>query len=545
MRDEEPHEQPIDAIDAAQTETVVAAEPDVYDSLTSVRGRFAIFLVLASVFLADAAIYKTKGFSGPAVFLLGACCILYLGVPRRRLNIVVAALTGMLLCICLRLASNGSGLQILTGIWLLCGLALSLRGRTPFVLEAIIFGFQTVPGGADFYHQLHDRVKQRVLDPLESRPRSRVVEIILPASAAIVFGGVFIMANPDVAGQFSTQFGRLIQAMSRLLTNFSLSQLLFWAAVAWITGGMLRPVKSTEGPEDSLVQLRAAESKTPLFAAYRNTMFTVISLFAIYLAFESRAFVSGLPPDGFTYSSYAHEGAAWLTTALVLATITLSLIFRGRTLNDPRIGRLKALAGVWSGLNLLLGIAAYNRMLIYINFNGMTRMRVIGMLGITAAIGGFALVIVKITRDGDFRWLIRRQLWILAAAVFLYAVVPVDSMIHRYNVQRIQSGSEAPIVQITEHPIDDEALPRLLPLCQNPDPRLRLGVCALLADRYQRLATAIREEQTDGWTAWQRSRHSSLAALEASRNTWDVFDSKTERSRAKNELRDYAFKTWW
>ena len=85
--------------------------------------------------------------------------------------------------------------------------------------------------------------------------------------------------------------------------------------------------------------------------------------------------------------------AIWRREApLALATVVLSLIFRGRTLGDPRLPALQRLAWIWSLENGLLAITVYNRLLIYIGFNGMTRMRLVGLFGISCVVVGFALV---------------------------------------------------------------------------------------------------------------------------------------------------------
>ncbi len=94
-------------------------------------------------------------------------------------------------------------------------------------------------------------------------------------------------------------------------------------------------------------------------------------------------------PRGFHYSGYAHEGAAWLTLALAMATAGLSLVFAGRTLADPRLAVLRRWGNVWAIQNLLLAVAVYHRLHIYIGFNGMTRMRTVGIFGISCVVAGF------------------------------------------------------------------------------------------------------------------------------------------------------------
>ncbi len=56
---------------------------------------------------------------------------------------------------------------------------------------------------------------------------------------------------------------------------------------------------------------------------------------------------------------------------------------------------------------------------------------------------------------------------------------------HQYNVRRIMAGDSAPSVQISVHPIDSEGVLSLLLLVDCPDPIVRAGVVAMLADRHE------------------------------------------------------------
>ena len=133
----------------------------------------------------------------------------------------------------------------------------------------------------------------------------------------------------------------------------------------------------------------------------------------------------------------------------------LSLVFRGSTFADLRIGRLRNLAWIWITLNLILAIAVYTRLFIYIDYNGMTRMRTVGLLGVTAVVGGFALMRFKILWQREFYWLVQRQLWILGLAMFAYVALPVDLLCHRYNVARIVAGDHAPTAQLRQDASSD------------------------------------------------------------------------------------------
>lgn len=509
------------------------------------KGRRAILIVLAMVAVADVTLYHAAGFTGPAGFFLGATILVYFGIPKRVIGITCILLTLMLGMLAARLAWNGWAMQVVVGFWILHAIVVSLRGHTPFVLETMVFAAECIPGGYQFFNSINDRVRKSVLAPADSGQTPRLLNYGLPIIAALMFGGIFVMANPDVVSWVSSRFGEIAQTLRDFLFHFSIWEIGFWGVVAWLTGGLLRPVikpfiESPEAPSSVEAPIEA-----PLYPAFRNTLLTVIALFSAYLVFEFRTLWFREFPEGFYYAGYAHEGAAWLTTALGLATVMLSLIFRGLTLVDPRRSRLTKLAWCWSALNFVLALAVYNRMYIYIDFNGMTRMRIVGLLGISSVVGGFALVLVKINRGRDFLWLIRRQLWILGFAVYLYLILPVDVLIHSYNVGQVLAGNPAPVVQITGHEVDDEALPQLLPLCDLDDEQIRHGIQAFLSLRHRQLQGDRAKQMRLGWTAKQFSRDRAWNALEASREKWDVISGQAKQQAGWKRLQEHAYSNWW
>jgi hypothetical protein len=314
----------------------------------------------------------------------------------------------------------------------------------------------------------------------------------LPLLAFVAFGLLFIVANPDLLTSFGETMEWVLTSLRDWIIRFAPTwqEVLFWLAVIWLAIGLLRPVVSRALFEEGsqITTLLPEEGSAPIralfYSPFRNTLVTVIVLFAVYLVFEFKTLWFRVFPEGFYYSGYAHEGAAWLTVALALATVVLSVIFRGNVLLDPRLGRLRRLAWIWSLENLLLAIAVYHRMYIYIGFNGMTRKRTIGIFGISCVVAGFLLVVWKIARNRDFIWLLRRHLWALALALYLLALWPTDMIVHYYNVRRILTGDPAPSVQISVHPINSEGVLQLLPLVECDDAIIRDGVRAMLADRH-------------------------------------------------------------
>jgi len=378
-----------------ESDAAVAASPISHDSTIDIRlmirGRSALTIIGTMVLLADVCLYRAHGFSGPAAFLFGATASLSLGISRRSAEPMSLLLIALLLFLSVRLAINGRSMQVVSGLLLLNALVLSLRRQTPFVLESFIFAAQCIPGGYEFFRCVNDRFHQELLAQAEAGRMSRFLNIALPAVMAVLCGAIFVMANPELVMSVSAALGEIVTSIRRFLFQFSAVELIFWVVTAWWTAGLLRPVVRTSAKGTNRDTNAAGEVRMPLFTAFRNTLVTVIGLFSVYLVFEFRTLWFREFPLGFYYSGYAHKGAAWLTVALALATVTLSLFFRGSMLRDPRLPRLRQLAWIWSALNLVLALSVYNRLLIYIAYNGMTRMRIVGFLGITSVVIGPSL----------------------------------------------------------------------------------------------------------------------------------------------------------
>ena len=501
----------------------------------------AMISIAAIVGLGDLTLYRGLGYFGPAVFFPIACSLLLVG-SRGQMSMLTAAVSLLMLVVSAGLAWSGSVSQILVAIWLLNAFAMTLQGITPYLLESIVFFASTIPGGYEFLHDIELRWRRKVLDPIDQGRPSQLVNVMMPLLTVLIFGTIFVFANPNLIASISRAFGNVLDFLKSWTTQFSPGEVVFWCGIAWFSAGLLRPFLHhiLDFAEVASDESRANESQ--YYSAFRNTLIAVIVLFAVYLTFEFFTLWFRKFPTGFHYSGYAHQGAAWLTAALALATVVLSLMFRGTMMKHPQLPQLKRLAGIWSGLNLLLAASVYNRLLIYIDFNGMTRMRVVGLLGITAVVGGFLLVLLKIAKRRSFHWLIRHQLLLPAMAVFLYVAVPVDALVHRYNVSQILAGHPEPSVQISEHPIDEAALPVLIPLLESDDEVIREGVRSILSSA---LSEMNRRQvlNVKHWTARQFGTERAMAELNNIPSLTNQ-SSISERDRAREQFRKYSLQ-WW
>ncbi len=532
--------------DSASAGEPLVATVEVVAEPPPVRWR-ELLAVLLIVLLADVTLFRGCGFAGYAAFFLGTPPLLWLGAPLPRRSAGFWLLGLMFLLLVAKMLWCGSWLLVACGLALIVAFAMLLAGIRPFVLEALVFGSQAVLAGYEGLIQYYRSAEKRG----PAIRRGVWLEVGLPVAAFLAFGLLFIVANPDLLTAFGETLEKVLTSIRDWIVEAAPTwdEVLFWFAVLWVTVGLLRPVVTRallhEKPAGETDAPEAAPVHALLYAAFRNTLLTVIVLFAVYLVFEFATLWRREFPVGFHYSGYAHEGAAWLTVALALATVVLSLIFRGRVLQDPRQGRLRRLAWVWSLENMLLAVAVYHRLTIYIGFNGMTRMRMVAFFGMTCVVAGFVLVVWKITHRRDFVWLVRRHLWVVALAVFLYALTPVDTIVHRYNVRRILAGDPAPSVQISYHPIGAEGVLQLLPLVDCEDAVIREGIRAMLAQRLDEAEALARQSKQDGWTTYQMADRRVLEGLRAARASWSEYEDLQLRQAARKRFYDYAYRRWF
>ncbi|MBB75549.1 MAG: hypothetical protein CMJ75_13665 [Planctomycetaceae bacterium] len=504
-----------------------------------VRAREAL-AVIAVMCVADATLFRGAGFAGWAVLLLSIPPLLHLGSPAHRPLLSTWLFAAAIAVLCARLVWLGSPFTVCCGLGLLCIFALGRAGRTVHLLESFAFAWCVIPSGllglVPYWKQLQH---------LAPQVSHRWLNVLLPLFAFVLFGFLFVGANPDLAQAVSNSLNRWINQLEQWLIHTSLAEVLFLCFIAVVTVGLLRPVATLQELRDSGAQQHVkANTPSSFYTPCRNTMVTVVVLFAIYLVFEFQTLWLREFPIGFYYSGYAHQGAAWLTVALMAATGILSLIFRGELLADPRRRRLYVLAWIWSLENLVLGAAVLNRLFIYIQFNGMTRMRIVGLFGIATVIAGFLLVVVKIIQSRSFLWLLRAHLITLATACYLYSLAPIDWFSTNYNVRRILSGDLAPAVQLSVHSLNAEGISQVTPLTEHPNPIIAGGMRALLANAYLRYAPPGGQSPTDNWSDYQLSHQWLLGHLQTQRDIWQTH-YRDQTQRQADQQRFAAFVYQW
>lgn len=500
--------------------------------------------------IADWLIYRTYGFAGPALFFAIAP-LFFLLRPQPADDADLATGNGLIQLVCVillcaaaaRLAFAGNNQVLAAGTLLLFAMALAAARAFPAAMETVALSFRSFLDGLLWLagHRF-PRLGRR--DVPETTGAGSLAWI-LPLVSLVVFGGIFVFANPDLFELVSEQFNLVSTWSWQWLSRLDGMEIPFCMAALIMGAGLFFPSlgKKRIGGTDAPRQTTAAQPAN-LYAAFRNTLICLIALFSVYLVFEFQTLFRREFPEGFYYAGYAHEGAAWLTAALALATGLLSIIFQGKMLNDPRIGGLKVLAWTWSATKFLLAIAVYNRLTIYVGFNGLTVMRIVGYFGITVVVVGFLLVLGKIAFEKGFWWLLRTQLTALMLCLIMLALFPVDYVSHRYNAWKINQGYLPPSVMIAVKSKDDSGYLPMLDLVDCPDLTIREGVRAMLAERQRQIELEVEATEWH-WTRYQASTEMLYHRMHELRSLWQVYlDDPNERNSRISRFEDYAMQ-WY
>ncbi|MFO1022308.1 MAG: hypothetical protein U0903_16680, partial [Planctomycetales bacterium] len=297
-----------------------------------------ILALLLIVVISDVTLYRGEGFAGLSFLLAAAPLLLFLGTPHRERGGVLLLLWGMLLLLSARLLWCGFYLTAVVGFALLPCFSIALTGRKPYVPEACAFIPRLL-----YYGARGSAAYEAVLRKSCRRfTYAAWLTVLLPVAVGMMFSLLFVLANPDLVKSFHGWLSELVEWMLQWFGQNPMWEVVFWGGAAWIAIGLMRPFGDSSVPPlgklDAIPENADWSTKSdPLFSAFRNTLSLVIVLFGAYLVFEFKTLWFRVFPAGFYYSGYAHEGAAWLTVALALATALLSLIFRGRVLRRGKI----------------------------------------------------------------------------------------------------------------------------------------------------------------------------------------------------------------
>ncbi|MBI5779143.1 MAG: DUF4173 domain-containing protein [Planctomycetes bacterium] len=374
---------------------------------------------------------------------------------------------------------------------------------------------------------------------------------LIPAVIVLVFIIIFALANSVVASWMTSIWDWVWEQLSHILDYFpSIGHIFFWifsfiSAVILLAPQKLKLTVLTPilGDDEEMKQGSALPFTDLLAAIAINTLVAVNLVFLLYNIVDfSYLWIKKALPQGLSYSEYARSGTLWLTLALALTSLVLGVIFI-RDLNFHRRTRLlKILAWIWVAQNLIIAVGTFHRLLMYIDCNGLTRMRIVGAYGILLVVIGLLIVALKMHRVKSFLWMTRRHLLAFSLGLLALVITPMDVVVFKYNVHLILHGNPRSAVQLIVQPITAEGIPALIPLLDCKDETIRKGVAGILLREQENLRQLQDKEQR--WVERELSRFNALKEIKSVRSTLEKIIPDGQWQKAINDLNEHT-KKWY
>lgn len=305
---------------------------------------------------------------------------------------------------------------------------------------------------------------------------------VLSLGAALVFGLLFASADA-VFGQW---IGRLLPELGdrlvlRVFTGVAVAGVVLAAAYL--------ALNSPTPP--------AAHRRQPARRRYEwlAPVLLVDLVFVAFLAAQATAFVGGHDfvqrTTGLTYAEYVHQGFGQLTVATALTLVVVALAARKADVQSVADRRwLRLATGLLCLLTLLVVASALQRMALYTDAYGLTRLRLV----VALFEGWLGLVLLGVLVAGirlRASWLPRAAVLSGAVALLGLALANPDALIARVNVDRYEETGRIDWSYLSD--LSADAVPTLAGL---PATEQR---CAMPDGRTD-------SAYDDGWSAWNLGR---------------------------------------
>ena len=341
---------------------------------------------------------------------------------------------------------------------------------------------------------------------LVATPRYR--PLLRGALLALPVVGLFtlILANADPV--LATLRDGLTEALTRL--EFMPRLLFFGALFTLALGGGGIAMRRADVPAPGLVEPtpapRLADTERLVVLGAVGALFAAFLLLQLSYLFGNAPVVTG---SGVTFSEYARQGFAELSTVATLCTILLVALEHWAARGPrERWARLLAIAVVVE-VEILL-ISALRRLWLYESAYGFTTARLyahVHMVGVALFLGLLAWGLSRGLKTG---WLARRAATIAAVAMIALLYWNHEAWIVRQNVGRFLRTEQLDTSYLV-HGLSPNAVPALLRML----PELPAARADTVRDELRRRYGQVALGPSCRWFEWNRARDRAVAALRA------------------------------
>ncbi|WP_435654244.1 DUF4153 domain-containing protein [Cellulophaga baltica] len=292
-------------------------------------------------------------------------------------------------------------------------------------------------------HQLNSSLKKE--EPKSTTISSKTKTILKALSIAIgliiLFSLLYQKSNPV--------FRSLISAINFDFLSFP--WLLFTVFGYFIFLHILRPYY----PE-TLITLDTEQSNilkrsTPNFSleqskklAEEYTLGSIIfialnSLLFIFLITDFIYLIDANTSTNSEYSKSVHQGVYALLLSIICAIAIILYFFRGDLNFYTKSQNIKILCYSWIVMNLLLVLFTWYKNYMYVATLGLTYKRIGVFVYLLCILAGLCTTYLKVSKTKSFIYLIRSNLAVIFAVLFVSATIPWDKSITYYNLKNIDN----------------------------------------------------------------------------------------------------------
>ena len=264
--------------------------------------------------------------------------------------------------------------------------------------------------------------------------------VLLAAPLLLVFGALFAAAD--------AAFAELLDDAASLVDGIDVPRILVALLVAAIAGALLWTAVS---PRPGAAE---AVPKRPLGPTeWRIALVALDLLFALFVALQLPVLFGGhehvlVTPD-LTYADYAHQGFGQLLAAAALTLGVVAAAMRWcRRGDDGRL--LRALLGVLCVLCLVVLASAWQRLGVYVDAFGASRLRALAQFGVVWVGAALALVLAAGARPTGGVWLPRAIVGTTVGLWLAFALANPEARIAAHNLARGGDVDEAYLRTLSE-----------------------------------------------------------------------------------------------
>ena len=406
------------------------------------------------VILADVLFYKQA--IGWTAGLYIALLMLIMTAFNRRLlssstNKMIALLTVLLM---LNLVESPS---LLTAVMIAFGLvSLIVQVKRGNIRSATLLlqdlGRFIGQGGWQWYGDLQANKRVRCR---QVRPKVNLRYLIVPVGLTLLFGSLFIQANPIINKSLT---GLEFEFLNPVVSFF---RWIYWFWVGLMAWALLRPRFALAMESAGGLMFNVDRWLNPQTMQWSLCLFN--ALFLLQNSLDIVFLWSGQElPMGLTYAEYAHAGFYPLLAINFLTAVFVLLTYSEHQ-QSFQTDTAKKLVLVWLCQNIFLTLSAINRLLHYIEAYSLTYQRIAALMAMVLTAIGLLLIIVRILEKHRNVWLINANAIALVVTLYGACFFNTDRIIADYNVRHslevtgIGSNVDLPYLQS----LGPESLPAL------------------------------------------------------------------------------------